>query len=247
MHGPNAFHALLAGILLVCGNAGAETLRANFFFDGKPGKLAVQVTQGRITAVDVTVPEADLPPPYDVFDFGTPTTYNGPPGREFESILSASLTSKAVLRFSNISRSSAREFQSEAKTYSYAGTQTVFYPDDHSASTVTAQNLTPYSSTASATARFNATVTRKLRGKAPEIDFVHYTGNSAPLEPVSIDSISLTFLPAKDAKAWNVRIRLGRMIMHGDVGFGGIYTATARLHGRTEIDPSAFQQRPITL
>jgi len=141
MHRSNGFLALALSLLFLGGNIEAATLRGSFFFDGKPGKLSVQVTQGRITAVDITVPEADLPPPYDVFDYGTPTTYNGAPGREFEEILSASLTSKAVLRYSNISRSSAREFQSEAKTYSYAGTQTRFYPDDHSTSIVTARIL----------------------------------------------------------------------------------------------------------
>lgn len=247
MHWPNASKALLAGILLVCGNAGADTLRAGFRFDGKPGRLSVQIVQGRITAVEVAVPEADLPPPYNVFDFGTPTTYNGAPGREFEEILSPRLTSRAVLRYSSISRSSAKEFQSEAKTYTYAGTQTVFYPDDHSASTVTAQDLTPYSNTASGTARFHATVTRKLRGKALEMSLYHYMVNLAPLVPVSIDSITLTFSPARNAGQWNVKIRLYRQILHGDVGMGAVFTATARLHGRAEIDPSAFQKRPITL
>jgi hypothetical protein len=197
--------------------------------------------------VDVTAPEIALPPPYDVFDTGTPTTYNGAPGREFEQILSATLTSKAVLRYSQISRSRAREFQSETKIYAYAGTQTLFRPDDGSASIVTAQDLTPYSNAASASARFNATVVRKLRGKALEMSLYHYTGNLAPLVPVSIDSITLTFSPAKSADQWNVKIRLDRMVLHGDVAYGGLYSATARLHGRAEIDPVAFQKRPITL
>jgi hypothetical protein len=240
MRWPNVSQVLFAGLLLVCGRMEAATLRANFLFDGQPGRLAVQVTQGRITAVEVIVPQMDLPPPYDVFDFGTSTTYNGAPGREFEEILSPRLTSKAVLRYSNISRSQSREFQSEEKTYTYAGTQTTFYPDDHSPSVVTAQNLTPYSNTASGTARFNATVTRKLLGKALEMRLEHYTENWSPLVPISIDWITLKFSRTTGDGEWNVKILLGRPIMHGDVGYGSIYTATARLHGRAGIDPSFF-------
>jgi hypothetical protein len=231
---------LLLAFVFLGGKIDAATLRAGFSFDGNPGRLAVQVSQGRITAVEVFVPKVDLPPPYDVFDFGTPTTYNGAPGREFEQILSATLTSKAVLRYSRISRSGAREFQSEMKIYAYAGTQTLFRPDDGSASIVTAQDLTPYSSAASASARFHATVARKLRGKALEMRLEHYTGNSSPLVPISIDSITLTFSPAKGADQWNVKVRLARVVMHGDYGTGATYTATSRLHGRAEIDASLF-------
>jgi hypothetical protein len=238
---------LLLALVFLGGKIEAATLRAGFSFGGNPGRLAVQVSQGRITAVEVFVPKVDLPPPYDVFDFGTPTTYNGAPGREFDQILSATLTSKAVLRYTQITRSRAREFQAEEKTYAYAGTQTLFRPDDGSASIVTAQDLTPYSHTASAAARFNATVIRKLRGKTLEITFDHNTWNMVPLKPISIDSVTLTFSPSKGTDRWTVKIRLDRMVMRGDYDTLAAYTATARLHGRAEIDPALFRQIALPL
>lgn len=229
----NAFAVLLFALSLLGGEIEAATLRGDFFFGDEPGKLTVQVAQGRITAVGLTLPRVVVAGDQSFFDPGTPTTYNGAPGREVSVSISPLTTSIVAVRYTHITRSQARIVHTADSYYVNSGWKTLFLPDDFSAPTVTKQDFTPSQSHFQHTISTFATVARNSsrRGKVLTLEFKNY--NLAAMRVV------LAFEQAKGG-TWNVGIKVTRSVLDVDYFVIRKYGTTARLHGRAEIDPEAF-------
>lgn len=166
---------LTLAFLLLGGKIKAATLRGDFFFGDEPGNLTVQVAQGRITAVGITLPRVLVSGDQSGLDPGTPTTYNGVPGREVSVSISPLTISNVVLRYTHITRSQTRVVHTENSYYFNSGRKTLFLPDDFSAPTVTKQDFTPSQAHFQHTISTFATVARNAsRGKILTLEFENY-------------------------------------------------------------------------
>jgi len=228
---PNAFAVLLFALLLLGGKIEAATLRGSFFFGDEPGKLTVHVAQGRIAAVDLMLPRVVVPG--EQSGSGTPTTYNGVPGREVSASISPLTTTNVVVRYTDITRSRTRVVQTADSYYVNSGRETIFFPDSGDAPTVTKQDFTPSQAHFQHTISTHAIVAHNssLHGKVLTLEFKNYN--------LTVMSVVLVFEQANEG-TWNVKIKVFRSVLDVDYFVFRKYTAAARLHGRAEIDPAAF-------
>jgi hypothetical protein len=237
MRGISQAFLTLAALMLFVTAAGAATLRATILIGGDPGTLSLRVSHGRITSLDLVLPPATLPAPWE-WQFPAETTYNGVLGRIYDQEIGAKVVSNVSLSYTRIKPRSALEFQSEEKVYSHAGTQQVFYPSDGSASSVLSQNLTPLREVFSDARTAAAAVFRSVRNGELRMKVSNSSSDAAtPLSVITVSSITLVLIP-EGRNRWRARVLVMRFVSHSDYISSDAYSGEAVLKGRAEIDAS---------
>ncbi len=232
----------LAAFALFPSAGRASTLQADVLIDGGVGKISLDVTHGAIRSVNLKLPPVSLPPPW-WWQFDNAMTYNGVAGHHYSQEISPKVVAASALSYTRIKPRRALEFQSEEKTYTYAGTQDVFYPDDGGASTVLSQDLTPYRSVTSGSRSASVSVLKRVQWDGSlRIVFTNSdTGALSPLSLITLRSAVVTLDPSGPGRCGSPCASSAGS-SHSDYTDTRSSSGEGVLVGRAKIDSARFEK-----